>query len=75
MLNLTDLHHCSGVLVGDLSDGQRRRVAVSLAFIGGSRVIILDEPTTGIDPSAKRSIWDLILQHRQGKHQYTALQS
>ena len=53
--------------VSQLSGGQRRRLSVALAFIGGSRVVILDEPTSGVDPSARRLIWDLILEHREGK--------
>ena len=46
--------------VAVLSEGMQRRVCVSLAFIGGSKVVILDEPTSGVDPIARRYIWDLI---------------
>ena len=44
-----------------LSEGLRRRLSVAMAFCGGSRVVVLDEPTSGVDPAARRHIWDLIL--------------
>lgn len=50
-----------------LSGGMQRRLCVSLAFIGGSKVIILDEPTSSVDPVARRSIWDLIVKYRHGR--------
>ena len=40
--------------VKTLSEGMQRRICVSLAFIGGSKVVILDEPTAGVDPIARR---------------------
>ncbi len=76
MLEHTGLSHCKNVRAGKLSGGQRRRLSVALAFIGGSRVIILDEPTSGVDPSARRSIWDLIIKYREGSvYSRTCLES
>ncbi|ELU18493.1 hypothetical protein CAPTEDRAFT_149677 [Capitella teleta] len=66
-LDLVGLRSSMHVRACQLSGGQKRRLSVALAFIGGSKVIILDEPTSGIDPAARRSIWDLIVRHRQGR--------
>ncbi len=46
--------------VGSLSGGQRRRLDLAVAVIGRPRVLFLDEPTTGFDPSARRNAWELI---------------
>ena len=56
------------VKVTDLSGGQRRRLSVAMAFIGGSRIIVLDEPTSGVDPSARRQIWRLIGMYKEGNN-------
>jgi ABC-2 type transport system ATP-binding protein len=45
---------------GGLSGGQKRRVAVALAFVGRPQIVFLDEPTTGLDVEARRSLWDAI---------------
>jgi ABC-2 type transport system ATP-binding protein len=44
----------------DLSGGQRRRLDVALALIGDPEIIFLDEPTTGFDPAARRTAWEVI---------------
>jgi len=58
MINLTD-HRTKSVK--SLSGGQRQRLAIGLGVINDPDIIFLDEPTTGLDPQARRNIWDIIL--------------
>eukprot|EP00887_Chlorella_sp_A99_P005937 scaffold29.g5937.t1 len=51
---------------GQLSGGQRRKLSVALAFVGSPRVVILDEPTSGMDPYTRRLAWDVIRVRRGG---------
>lgn len=58
MVNLTDHRHKK---VKVLSGGQRQRLAIGLAMVGDPHILFLDEPTTGLDPQARRNIWDIVL--------------
>ena len=51
----------------NLSGGMKRKLSVAMAFIADSQTVILDEPTSGVDPYSRRGIWDLILKHKEGK--------
>lgn len=46
--------------VGALSGGQRRRILIGLALLGRAPLLVLDEPTTGLDPSSRRTVWGVI---------------
>eukprot|EP01138_Halocafeteria_seosinensis_P011391 gb/GECG01011634.1/.p1 GENE.gb/GECG01011634.1/~~gb/GECG01011634.1/.p1 ORF type:complete len:2040 (+),score=216.84 gb/GECG01011634.1/:1-6120(+) len=51
----------------ELSGGQKRKLSVGIALIGGSKVVFLDEPTSGMDPYSRRSTWNILQNARQGR--------
>jgi len=59
-ISLVGLDEKADTLAPQLSGGQRRRLDVALALIGDPELIFLDEPTTGFDPSARRTAWSVI---------------
>jgi len=60
VLELVGLKAKANLRGSHLSGGQQRRVDVALALIGDPELVFLDEPTTGFDPSARRSAWEMI---------------
>ena len=60
VLDLIDLAADARTRIGALSGGQRRRVDLGLAIIGQPEMLFLDEPTTGLDPEARRRLWSVI---------------
>jgi ABC-2 type transport system ATP-binding protein len=60
VIELVGLGSKADVRVALLSGGQQRRLDVALALIGDPELVFLDEPTTGFDPSARRSAWEMI---------------
>ncbi|KAG8511044.1 Retinal-specific phospholipid-transporting ATPase ABCA4, partial [Galemys pyrenaicus] len=67
MLADTGLHHARNEEAQDLSGGMQRKLSVAIAFVGDAKVVVLDEPTSGVDPYSRRSIWDLLLKYRPGR--------
>lgn len=59
-----DLADKRNELSKNLSGGMQRKLSVGVALVGGSKIVILDEPTSGMDVSARRFIWDLLLQEK-----------
>ncbi|KAM9650814.1 LOW QUALITY PROTEIN: ATP-binding cassette sub-family A member 13 [Trichechus inunguis] len=49
-----------------LSGGMKRKLSIGIAFIGTSQTVVLDEPTSGVDPCSRRNIWDILLRYREG---------
>lgn len=62
ILHLINLTEHKNNHVKKLSGGQRQRLAIGLAMISDPDIIFLDEPTTGLDPQARRNIWDIIIE-------------
>ncbi|MDH2393882.1 ABC transporter ATP-binding protein [Streptomyces sp. HNM0663] len=60
VISLVGLQEKAGKRIKALSGGQRRRLDVALGVIGAPELLLLDEPTTGFDPAARRRFWELI---------------
>lgn len=50
-----------------LSGGMKRKLSVCVAFCGGSKVVLCDEPTSGMDPASRRSLWDVLKAEKAGR--------
>jgi ABC-2 type transport system ATP-binding protein len=61
LVELMDLGEKRNTRTQDLSGGQRQRLSVALALVNDPELIFLDEPTTGMDPAARRMLWDVVL--------------
>ena len=59
-LDQVDLAGRADVRVRSLSGGERRRLDLALALLGRPRVVVLDEPTTGLDPESRRAVWGIV---------------
>ena len=64
LLELVGLADSAGTQVKRLSGGQQQRLSLAMALIGRPELLFLDEPTTGMDPQARRGTWELIRQLR-----------
>eukprot|EP01062_Namystynia_karyoxenos_P055235 TRINITY_DN45_c0_g1_i1.p1 TRINITY_DN45_c0_g1~~TRINITY_DN45_c0_g1_i1.p1 ORF type:complete len:1842 (+),score=630.41 TRINITY_DN45_c0_g1_i1:449-5527(+) len=65
LLAETGLAERADAMATALSGGQKRKLAVAMAFLGGSQLVFLDEPTSGMDPVSRRSVWAVVRQRKQ----------
>ncbi|CAL8463070.1 g2604 [Coccomyxa elongata] len=63
-VGLQDKRNCKA---DALSGGMKRKLQVALALLGSSKVILLDEPTSGVDPSSRRALWTILSRYKKGR--------
>jgi ABC-2 type transport system ATP-binding protein len=65
VMEMVNLKEKENSYVVNLSGGQRQRLALGVALLNEPQVLLLDEPTTGLDPNARREIWEILLNLKQ----------
>nr|XP_020862173.1 ATP-binding cassette sub-family A member 3-like [Phascolarctos cinereus] len=67
ILNILNLENKRNTISKSLSGGMKRKVSIGIALIGGSKVVMLDEPTSGMDPVSRRATWDLLQNQKSNR--------
>lgn len=67
LIDLLKLSDKKNVLATKLSGGMKRKLSLGIALVGDTQTLILDEPTSGMDPDARRVIWDLLMSIRRNR--------
>ncbi len=67
VIDLVGLDEKKDAYTKNLSGGQRQRLALGISLLNDPEILILDEPTTGLDPTARREIWDILLKLKEKK--------
>ena len=67
MLKEVDLWGYRDTLAGQLSGGNKRKLSVAIALIGDSKLVVLDEPTAGMDLGARRKLWNMLKKQKENR--------
>ncbi|NXG05075.1 ABCA9 protein, partial [Sakesphorus luctuosus] len=67
ILELLDISNIQDTQAEKLSGGQKRKLSVGIAMLGNPQVLLLDEPTAGLDPLSRHQVWSLLREHRAGR--------
>ncbi|XP_072455433.1 phospholipid-transporting ATPase ABCA3-like isoform X2 [Notamacropus eugenii] len=67
ILNILNLENKRNTISKSLSGGTKRKISIGIALIGGSKVVMLDEPTSGMDPVSRRATWDLLQNQKSNR--------
>ena len=62
-----ELDEIQNIIAKNLSAGQRRKLSIAIALIGGSKIIFLDEPSSGMDITSRRNLWDILKRQSEQK--------
>lgn len=66
-VNLLELSEKKNAQSKTLSGGQKRKLSIGIALCGNSKIVMCDEPTSGMDPSGRRALWDLLIAEKKGR--------
>ncbi|NWQ92203.1 ABCAA protein, partial [Burhinus bistriatus] len=67
ILELLDISGIQDTQAKKLSGGQKRKLSIGIAMLGNPQVLLLDEPTAGLDPLSRHQVWSLLKEHRAGR--------
>ncbi|CAF1239735.1 unnamed protein product [Adineta ricciae] len=67
MIRLVNLQGSESLYCNALSGGMKRRLSLACAFVGDTKIVLLDEPSSGLDPSNRRLLWDWLRTMKEGK--------
>ena len=67
MMKDVDIDAKAGTIAKNLSGGNKRKLSVAIALLGGSKFVLLDEPTAGMDLSARRKMWNMLRNNKEDR--------